>query len=169
MGGPPYSNNYDSLDETQWVPYYLPNVHPNPQKDVDENGMNIQYEQEAGNQRAQIGKIPDGKGGSELNSNGLCWTYGQWSNYDATDIEDVWAEESRVWMLCCSDPAGESEKETDLPTPAPTTKVPTGNPTKTPTLPPTSIVSRRKYSRRSLLTLRHIYSSTTISAHKHPD
>merc|ERR1719375_2737568 len=110
-GGPPYTTNKDSLDETQWVPYYVANVHPNPQKEKDEAGKNIQIDQEEGKQWAQIGKIPEGKGGAEENSYGLCWDYNEWSNYDAVSIEDVWSEETRVWMLCCSDPADEEEKE----------------------------------------------------------
>ena len=110
-GGPPYTNNQDSLDETQWVPYYYPNVHPNPVKNQDEDGKYIQHDQKVGKQWAQIGKIPREKGGSEENSNGLCWTYDEWSNYDAVDIVDVWTEDTRVWMLCCSDPADENEKE----------------------------------------------------------
>ncbi|EJK77744.1 hypothetical protein THAOC_00405 [Thalassiosira oceanica] len=86
-GGPPYATNTDSLNETQWVPYYRSNL-----------------DQKEGKQWAQIGKIPDGKGGSDENSYGLCWDYDEWSNYDAVDIEDIWGEETRVWMLCCSDP-----------------------------------------------------------------
>lgn len=110
-GGPPYTNNKDSLDETQWVPYYRSNVHPNPEKEKDEAGKTIQLDQKEGKQWAQIGKIPDGKGGSDENSNGLCWDYDEWSNYDAVGIEDVWSEETRVWILCCSDPADENEKD----------------------------------------------------------
>ena len=93
------------------MPYYFPNVHPNPLKEKDENGKYIQHEQLQEKQWAQIGRIPDTKGGSEENSNGLCWSYDEWSNYDAIDIVDVWPEETRVWMLCCSDPADEFEKE----------------------------------------------------------
>mmetsp|Transcript_28826 Transcript_28826/g.68658 ORF Transcript_28826/g.68658 Transcript_28826/m.68658 type:complete len:325 (-) Transcript_28826:160-1134(-) len=110
-GGPPYTTNKDSLDETQWVPYYWSNVHPNPVKNKDEDGNYIQHKQNPPKQWAQIGNIPDGKGGSGENSNGLCWDYDEWSNYDAVNIEDVWSEETRVWMLCCSDPADENEKD----------------------------------------------------------
>mmetsp|Transcript_22591 Transcript_22591/g.50244 ORF Transcript_22591/g.50244 Transcript_22591/m.50244 type:complete len:333 (+) Transcript_22591:336-1334(+) len=110
-GGPPYTTNKDSLDETQWVPYYWSNVHPNPVKNKDEDGNYIQHKQNPPKQWAQIGHIPDGKGGSGENSNGLCWDYNEWSNYDAVNIEDVWSEETRVWMLCCSDPADENEKD----------------------------------------------------------
>lgn len=102
-GGPPMAGSYESLSETQWVPFYRPNSNPNPGKDD-------QLSQIEGKQWAQIGAVPEMFGASADDIFGLCWEYDSFGLFSESDMDEVWEDDARGWILCCSDPAeGESE------------------------------------------------------------
>mmetsp|Transcript_11425 Transcript_11425/g.26791 ORF Transcript_11425/g.26791 Transcript_11425/m.26791 type:complete len:477 (+) Transcript_11425:106-1536(+) len=102
-GGPPMAGSYESLSETQWVPFYRPNSNPNPGKDD-------QLSQIEGKQWAQIGAVPEKFGASADDNFGLCWEYDSFGLFSESDMDEVWEDDARGWILCCSDPAeGESE------------------------------------------------------------
>ena len=97
------SHTWNSLEETQWAPFYYPS------DDVDGGGdgggvVNGDW--------VQVGIIPDYEGGDSDNGYGRCYRYSIWnpsstnsnsSSSAAYDIEDYVTEEHRRWILCCRD------------------------------------------------------------------
>mmetsp|Transcript_18655 Transcript_18655/g.40377 ORF Transcript_18655/g.40377 Transcript_18655/m.40377 type:complete len:296 (+) Transcript_18655:101-988(+) len=83
-GGPPKTSNWSTLEETQWAPFY------------DPASM-----LETGKHWVQIGLIPASEGGSNDNDFVKCWSHEDWYSGGGEDIEDVWEEEHRMWILCC--------------------------------------------------------------------
>jgi len=91
-GGPPQAHNSASLEEAQWSPYEDPDAKVNPK----------------GFHWVQIGRVPGDRAGTEENDFVTCWKYDDWTAGSREDIEDVWGEENRMWILCCD---AEDEKE----------------------------------------------------------
>eukprot|EP00571_Detonula_confervacea_P013403 CAMPEP_0172302862 /NCGR_PEP_ID=MMETSP1058-20130122/4506_1 /TAXON_ID=83371 /ORGANISM="Detonula confervacea, Strain CCMP 353" /LENGTH=313 /DNA_ID=CAMNT_0013013505 /DNA_START=41 /DNA_END=982 /DNA_ORIENTATION=+ len=85
-GGPPKAPNSNTLEETQWAPFYTGD----------------HSEVAAGKNWVQIGLIPASEEGTVENGFGKCSTYDDWYSGVGEDIEDSkWEEEHRMWILCC--------------------------------------------------------------------
>merc|ERR1719491_380954 len=95
-GGPPKLYNSDELEETQWSPFY-------PADDAPEEREGVE-----GSHWVQVGRLPEGDGGSDDNDFGRCWRYGDYYAGSGVDIEDVWEGEHRVWILCCDAADGDA-------------------------------------------------------------
>ena len=88
-GGPPdsVSNSWSTIEEVQWAPLYT--------DDTDAEFSN------SGGAWVQVGKVPESDGGDEDNGYAQCWDYDDWMNGEGVDIETIWDEDHRRWILCC--------------------------------------------------------------------
>lgn len=84
-GGPPKAHNWETLEQTQWAPFY--------------NGDHSDIA--AGKNWVQIGLIPASAEGTVENSFGKCSTFDDWYSGAEKDIEDKWEEKHTMWILCC--------------------------------------------------------------------
>lgn len=88
-GGPPKTSNWGTLKETQWAPFYSPDQY---------TGVDI------GKHWVQIGLIPASQGGDNDNDFVKCWSHEDWYAGGGEDVENIWEEEHRMWILCCTKP-----------------------------------------------------------------
>ena len=95
-GGPPETHNSDTLEETQWAPFYPGGSYENV---------------EQGAHWVQIGTLSKDDGGTENNDFIKCWTYDDWYGGHDLDITDLWEDKNRFWILCCEkEEEGESTR-----------------------------------------------------------
>ena len=87
LGGPPKAMGWEDERVKQWAAY-------KPENPTAENSA-------SGGTWVQVGTIPEVDGGMDENGFGQCWTWDDWMSGAGGDIEDVWGEDHRSWILCC--------------------------------------------------------------------
>ena len=79
-------NTLESLETAQWAPFAVA-----PAAAAMEAAAWV-----------QVGEVSESEGGDEDNSQGRCWTWGEWTGgREEGDVAAAWGEEHRRWILCC--------------------------------------------------------------------